>query len=193
MITPPLFHHLPPRRPPNRNPNHHLHMELIHHYKSLIEKPNSTKETMYTTISMGFSNPMVQACMSMAQPNGPIPPFEALAALFWVSLSKVKGLRNRLVDMSICLDMRKVLGLYCTFFAKYMVYYKVHLQENYKFSKKAINDIAAKIYTKGIMDLIEWLENNDVNSPTMMNDHDLVYDSLKSVVRYLCVCVTKLH
>lgn len=70
-----------------------------------------------------------------------------------------------------------------------MVYYKVHLQENnYKFSKKAINDIAAKIYTKGIMDLIEWLENNDVNSPTMMNDHDLVYDSLKSVVRYLCVC-----
>lgn len=67
----------------------------------------------------------------------------------------MKGLANGFVDMSKCLDMRKVLGLYCTFFAKYMVYYKVHLQENYKFSKKAINDIAAKIYTKGIMDLIE--------------------------------------
>jgi len=190
MITPPLFHHLPPRRPPNRNPNHHLHMELIHHYKSLIEKPNSTKETMYTTISMGFSNPMVQACMSMAQPNGPIPPFEALAALFWVSLSKVKGLRNRLVDMSICLDMRKVLGLDCTFFGNCMVYNKVNVEgNNYKFPQvvRAISDVVAKMDTEAIINLTEWLENNDVNSPTMMNNHNLVCTSLEGMDPYLTV------
>ncbi|XP_020227912.1 protein ECERIFERUM 2 [Cajanus cajan] len=188
MITPPLFHPLPPPRPRNRNPNHHPHMELIHHYKSLIEKPIALKDVRYTTISLGFSDHMVQACMSMVQPNGPITPFEALTTLFWVSLSKIKGLGNGLVDMSICLDMRKVLGLDYGFFGNCMVYNKVHVEGN-KFPQvvKAISDVVTKMNSEGIMDLIEWLENNDTSSLTMMNGHDLVCASLEGVDPYLAV------
>ncbi|KAL2318112.1 hypothetical protein Fmac_031988 [Flemingia macrophylla] len=188
MITPPLFHPLPPPRPRNRNLNHHSHVELIHHYKSLIEKPIALKDVRYTTISLGFSDHMVQACISMAQHNGPITPFEALAALFWVSLSKIKGLGNGLVDMSICLDVRKVLGLDYGFFGNCMLYNKVHVEGD-KFSQavNAIRDVVAKMDSEGIMDLIEWLENNDTSSRTMMNGHDLVCASLEWVDPYLAV------
>ncbi|KAK7377260.1 hypothetical protein VNO80_02682 [Phaseolus coccineus] len=193
ILTPPLFHPLPLTREPNTNPNHHPQMELIHHYKSLMEKPISLKESRYTTISMGFSAHMVQACMSTAQLNGPITPFVALAALFWVSLSKVKGLRNGLVDMSVCLDMRKVLGLDIGFFGNCMVYNKVHEVEggnhklNFPQAVRAISDVVAKMDYEGVMDLIEWLENDDVNSPTMMNGHVLVCASLECVDPYLTV------
>ncbi|KAK7384729.1 hypothetical protein VNO78_30430 [Psophocarpus tetragonolobus] len=188
MVIPPLFHPLPPPRPRNRNPNNQPHMELIHHYKSLIEKPISMNEARYTTISLGFSDSMVQACMSMAQPKGPITPFEVLAALFWVSLSKVKGLKNGLIDMSICLDMRKVLGLDLGFFGNCMVYNKVHVEgNNCKFSQavSAISNVVAKMDTEGVMDLIEWLENSDVSSPTLMNGHNLVCVSSEGVNPYL--------
>ena len=191
IITPPLFHPLPLTTQANKNTNHHPHMGLIHHYKSLIEKkPICLKEAKYTTISLGFSAQMVQACMSMAQFNGPITPFEALAGLFWVSLSRAKGLRNELVDMSICLDMRKVLGLDTGFFGNCMVYNKVHEVEGenqtLKFAEavRAISDVVARMDSEGVMDLMEWLENGDVNSPTMMNGHDLVCGSLEGVDPY---------
>ncbi|KAJ1438251.1 Transferase [Sesbania bispinosa] len=196
MTVPPICHPLPPRRPVNRKPNHHPYTDLIDHYKSSIEKPISTKEERYTTISLCFSGPMVQACISKAQPigpSGPTPtPFEALAGLFWVTLSKIKGLRNGLVDMSICLDVRKVLGLDYGFFGNCMLYNKVHAEGNLGENKfpqaiKAIRDVVAKMDTEGIMDLIEWLENNDINSPTMMNGHDLVCASLEGVDPYLAV------
>lgn len=193
IITPPLFHPLPLTRHANTNPNpnDHHHMELIHHYKSIIGKPISFKEARYTTISLGFSAQMVKACISMAQSNSPITPFEALAALFWISLSKVRGLRNGLVDMSICLDMRKVLGLDTGFFGNCMVYNKVHEvegeDEKLKFGEavRAISDVVGRMEYKGVMDLIEWLENgDDVNSATMMNGHDLVCTSLEGVEPY---------
>ncbi|XP_027333099.1 protein ECERIFERUM 26 [Abrus precatorius] len=195
MNTPPLFIPLPPRRLGNIKPNHYPHMELIHYYKSLIEKPICAKEAKYTTISLSFSDHMVQACMSMAQPNctsGPITPFEALAGLFWVSLSKVKGLRNGLLDMSICLDVRKVLGLDNGFFGNCMVYNKVHSEGNLEYNHfpqavRTIKDVVAKMDSEGIMDLIEWLENNDINSPTMINGHDLVCVNLENVDPYLAV------
>ncbi|CAJ1972120.1 unnamed protein product [Sphenostylis stenocarpa] len=194
MVTPPLFHPLLLTRQGITNPNHHPHMELIHHYKSSIQKPISLKEARYTTISMGFSAHMVQACMSAAQTNSPITPFAALAALFWVSLSKVKkGLRNGLVDMSICLDMRKVLGIDVAFFGNCMVYNKVHAVEgdtnNFTFPQavRAISHVVAKMDSERVMDLIDWLENEGVNSPTMMNNHDLVCASLESVDPYLAV------
>ncbi|KAK7293638.1 hypothetical protein RJT34_16510 [Clitoria ternatea] len=194
MITPPLFHPLPPRRPINGNPNHNLYMELIHHYKSLIEKPILVKEAKFTTISLGFSNHMVQASMSMAQSisvSNPTP-FEALTGLFWVSLSKVKGMRNGLVDMSICMDMRKVLDLDYGFFGNCMVYNKVQPKEDLAENKfpqaiSAIRDVVDKMDNEGIMDLIEWFENNYINSPTMINGHDLVCASLEGVDPYLAV------
>ncbi|XP_061356257.1 protein ECERIFERUM 26 [Gastrolobium bilobum] len=195
MIVPPIFHPLPPRRLGNTKPNHHPYMELIHHYKSKIEKPISIKEAKYATISLGFSDTMVQDCMSMAaQPTGSFSPtpFEALAGLFWVTLSKVKGLRNGLVDMSICLDVRKVLGLDYGFFGNCMLYNEVHAEGNIGENKlpqaaRAIRDVVDKMDVEGIMDLIEWFEHNDINSPAMMNGNDLVFTSLEGVDPYLAL------
>ncbi|CAL5206362.1 unnamed protein product [Lathyrus oleraceus] len=200
MISPPIFHPLPPQKPQNKKPNNISYMGLISHYKSSIEKPISIKESKYTTISMGFSHHMVQACMSLAQINGsssPSPtstPFEALSGLFWVALSKIKGIQNGLVDMSICLNVRKIMGLDQGFFGNSMLYNKVHLEENFnldlygnKFphATKAIRNAVAKIKNEEIMDLIEWFENNDINSSTMMKGRDLVFTSLEDVDPYL--------
>lgn len=198
MIVPPTFHSLPSRSPGNKRPNNNPYMELINHYKSSIEKSISVlKEERYTTISLGFSDHMVQACISMAQTTGPSSrtptPFEALSSLFWVTLSKIKRLRNGLIDMSICLDVRKALSLDHGFFGNCMLYNKVHIEgnlgESNKFSQaaSAIRDVMAKMDTEGTMDLIEWFENNGVNSPTMMNSHDLVIASLEGEDPYLAV------
>lgn len=197
-MTSPIFHPLPHQRPQNKKPNNNSYMSLISHYKSLIENPISIKEAKYTTISMGFSNQMVQACISMAQPNdslSPTPtPFEALAGLFWVTSSKIKGMKNGLVDMSICLDVRKNLGLDEGFFGNSMLYNKVHLEENFNLDEdkfpqatKAIRNVVTKIGNEEIMGLIEWFENNDINSSAMMNCHDLVFTSLEDVDPYLAM------
>lgn len=192
MIDPPIFHPLPPSRLRNKKPNHQPYVELINHYKSSIEKPIPVKEAKYTTISLGFSDQMVQACMSMAQPTSvsSSTPFEALAVLFWVSLSKIKGLRNRLVDMSICVDVRKVLGLDNGFFGSCVIYNKAHAEgilreNNFPQAARAIRNVVAKMDNEGIMDLIEWFENNDINSPILMNDHDVICANLEDVDPYL--------
>ena len=89
--------------------------------------------------------------------------------------------------------MRKVLGLDIGFFGNCMVYNKVHEVEgdNYKLkfpqAVRAISDVVAKMDSEGVMDLIEWLENDDVNSPTLMNGHNLVCASLEGVDPYLSV------
>ena len=94
--------------------------------------------------------------------------------------------------MSICLDARKVLGLDCGFFGNCMIYNKVHATKNLEENKfqqaaRAIGEVVAKMDIEGIMDLIEWFENNDINSPTMMNGHDLIFASLEGVDPYLAV------
>ncbi|KAI9073979.1 hypothetical protein K1719_044043 [Acacia pycnantha] len=201
MSAPPLFHPLPSRRLGNKNPNHQPYLNLINHYKSSTSKPIiSATEAKYTTISFGFSNEMVRTCMSMVQsPGGPTPsPFEALAGLFWVCLSMIRGMNknNGLVDMSICLDVRKALGLDYGFFGNCMVYNKVHARDsennnNNRLAQAAssIREVVSKMNgSEGIMDLIEWLEDNDdglINCPTMTNCHDLICADIGEVNPYL--------
>ncbi|OIW17566.1 hypothetical protein TanjilG_08844 [Lupinus angustifolius] len=194
MIDPPMFHPLPYITLGNKKSNHQQCMELINHYKSLIEKPVPIKKDIYTTVSLCFSDQMVQACISMAQntylSSSIVTPFEALAGLFWVSLSKIKGLRNGLVDMSICVDVRKVLGLDHGFFGSCMMYNKVHAEgivgeNNISEAAKAIGDAVAKVDNEGIMDLIEWFENNDIKFSALMNGYDVICASLEGVNPYL--------
>lgn len=50
--------------------------------------------------------------MAEAVPNGHEQdlkprPFEALSALFWTSISKAKGIKGFLIDMSVSLDTRR--------------------------------------------------------------------------------------
>ncbi|KAK4435808.1 hypothetical protein Salat_0744300 [Sesamum alatum] len=90
---------------------------------------------------------MVKSCIAMARATNAhncepsLTPFEALAALFWTRISKVKGTKSSLVDMYLCLDVRKVLGLENGCFGNCMVYKRVQgdgLEEN-KVSKAAEN------------------------------------------------------
>ncbi|EEF48306.1 protein ECERIFERUM 26-like [Ricinus communis] len=199
MISPPLFHPLPPRRPGNKIPNHQPYTHLINHYKSTIGKTSSVTATTghaYATVALLFTDPMIRACMAMSRttrrPDQPNPsPFQALSGLFWACISKVKGKENGLIDMSICLDMRKVLGLDHGFFGNCMVYNKVQPKSlsNDKISSAtwAIEEEMAKMDTEGIMDLIEWLESNDCQTPPLMNGCDLICANLEGVDPYLAI------
>ncbi|KAF5748215.1 protein ECERIFERUM 26 [Tripterygium wilfordii] len=190
MLTPPVFHELPPRRPGNMSPAHKPYTDLINHYKSCVDQSNPATDKKYATIALSFTDTMVQACIDMAQAQGASPsPFEALAGLFWVSLSNLKRAGHGLIDMSIGLDMRKVLGLDKGFFGNCMVYNKVHANPvPFKDNKlsgaaKAIGEVVAKMDNEGIMDLIEWLELNN-NRSYPMNGCDLNCVSLEGLDPY---------
>lgn len=189
MRAPPHFHPLPPRRPGNKIPNHKPNTSLIDHYKFLIHNSTAFTQPKHTTVALAFSHHMVKACMGLAQTTsepGPSP-FEALAGLFWVCVSKVKGLRNGLVNMSICTDARKALGLDRGFFGSCMVYNKVDSEglKEQELSQAAIavGEVVAKMDVEGVMDLIEWLQHNDSQSPPLMNN-DLICSSLEAVDPY---------
>ncbi|GLT60914.1 hypothetical protein SLA2020_336540 [Shorea laevis] len=189
MRAPPHFHPLPPRRPGNKIPNHKPYTALIDHYKFLIQNSTPFIHAKHTTVALAFPHHMVKACMGLAQTTST--PFEALAGLFWVCVSKVKGLTNGLVNMSICMDTRKALGLDRGFFGTCMVYNKVHsegLKENdLSQAAGAIGEVVAKMDSEGVMDLIEWLEveHNEISqSPPLMNNCDLICSSLEAVDPY---------
>ncbi|KAG6739327.1 hypothetical protein POTOM_056920 [Populus tomentosa] len=197
MLNPPLFHQLPPRRPGGKNPNHEPHMELINCYKPIADKTNLVSDTKHATIALAFSDPMVRACMANGQAMNAFDqssspsPFEALAGLFWVCISKLKGAGDGLIDISICSDMRNVLQLDNGFFGNCMVYNKVNSKslKEHKLSDvaKAIGEVIAKMDTDGITDLIEWLEHNGYQSPPPMNGCELMCASLEAVDPYLAV------
>ncbi|KAB5513949.1 hypothetical protein DKX38_027855 [Salix brachista] len=199
LNNPPLSHQLPPRRPGRKNPSHDQpSMELINCYKSIADKTNLVStDTKHATIALAFSDPMVRACMAngqaMAASDQSSPsPFEALAGLFWVCISKLKGAGDDLIDMSVCSDMRNVLNLDNGFFGNCMVYNRVN-SKNLKEHKlpdvaKAIGEVMSEMDSDGIIDLIEWLEHNDVHqSPPTMNGCDLICASLEAVDPYLAV------
>lgn len=196
MPNPPLFHSLLPRRLGSKNPNHKSYTHLIEYYKSIIGKTRSATGTKYATIALAFTDPMVQACMAIARTTNasdkPSPsPFEALSGLFWVCLSKVKGIRDGLIDMSICVDLRKVLGLDNGFFGNCMAYNKVEVkplkEHKLAYAAKAIGEVVAKMDNEGIMDLIDWLSCNDCQCLPLMNGCDLICASLEAVDSYLAM------
>ncbi|KAK4420058.1 protein ECERIFERUM 2 [Sesamum alatum] len=167
---------------------------------TLHAKENSgpVPNTKQTTIMLKFSQEMVKSCIAMAratnahncQPS--LTPFEALAALFWTRISKIKGMKSALVDMSLCLDVRKVLGLGKGFFGNCMVYKRVQgdgLQEN-ELSKAAgfIKEAVSKTDKDEVMGLIEWLEQENWNkNPSCMNGSCLICADLENVDSYSAV------
>ncbi|KAK6927466.1 hypothetical protein RJ641_006057 [Dillenia turbinata] len=171
MVKPPLFHPFPARRPSNIDPDHNDHTQVVNCFKSSTNNSTTTTPVQHCTITLEFSDRMVRACIAVAQsissaPNEPSPsPFESLAGLFWSRISRVKGKKNGLIDMSICADMRKVLNLDQGFFGNCMVYNKVNGEglSRVTLSKAAIairNELE-KIDIEAINDLIESLEHSD--------------------------------
>ncbi|XP_022732020.1 protein ECERIFERUM 26-like [Durio zibethinus] len=195
MSTPPFFYSLPLSKADNKNPNQGSYTDLIDYYKSSIERPTPLiTNQKYATITLSFTDPMVRDCIAMAQATGASDKsrslaFEALAALFWVCLSKIKGTNGRLLKMSLCSDMRNVLGLDQRFFGNCMVYNKVHLEsagENMlPEASKAIGEVMKKMNAEGIKDLIYWLQCNDNQTVPLMNGYDFMCANLEGVNPYL--------
>ncbi|KAK6927464.1 hypothetical protein RJ641_006055 [Dillenia turbinata] len=157
MVKPPLFHPLPARRPSNMDPNRNHHTQVVNCFKSATNNSTTTTPVQHSTTTLEFSDRMVRACIAMAQ--------SISTRLFWVCISKVKGKKNGLIDMSICADMRKVLNLDQGFFGNCMVYNKVNEEglSRVTLSKAAIairNELE-KIDIEAINDLIESLEHSD--------------------------------
>lgn len=98
----------------------------------------------------------------------------------------MKSLGFGLVNMSICLDARKVLGLHKAWFGNCMIYNKVHSDglEKHSMSQaaRAIGEVVAKMDCEGIMELIEWLEQIESSTPPLMNSCDLICANLEEVV-----------
>ncbi|KAI3986329.1 hypothetical protein MKX01_002174 [Papaver californicum] len=173
--SPPLFHPLALRKLCSSNTeNHELYSDLINHYKSSIEgicNPiTASKGEEYSTITFAFSDDMVRKCIFEASSESS--PFGALAALFWVCISKVKGTKVGVINMCVCLDMRNVLGLSKEFFGNCMVFNKVlgdigviEEEAGLTNAARAIQDAVGKMEEKGrIVDLIEWLKKNTTSS-----------------------------
>lgn len=99
-------------------------------------------------------------------------------------------MKQGLVSMSICLDMRKQLGLDKGFFGNCMVYNKVHHAESLldkselSEAARAIGESVTRMNNEGIMDLIEWLEHHDYEFPPLMNGHDLICANLEDLDPY---------
>lgn len=196
MPSPPLFHSLPRRRRCNETINPIPNPELINYYKSTLEKPAPVIKVKQATISLAFNDEMVRSCIAMGRTPGSLDqsnptPFEALAGLFWIGISKIKGMKNGLINMSICLDMRKVLGLNKGFFGNCMVYNKVNGNyiEEHKLSTaaNAIREVIDKMDAEGTMDLIEWMEGKANEFPILKNGHDLICANLEHVDSYSAI------
>ncbi|KAF2585917.1 hypothetical protein F2Q70_00034088 [Brassica cretica] len=184
MMTPPLFHSLPPRR----FASHKLSSnQLLSHYIkscSLTAPPPNLTEDYMVTITLLFPDPMVH--VSENEPG--LSAFEILAGLFCVCMSRAKGKRNELTDMSLCLDVRKLLRLDQSYFGNCMVYHKVHYPQPVKTKDRLLllSYVVQEIHnvTKGldyhaVMNLVEWLGSNN-NNP-ISNGSDLVCTNLENM------------
>lgn len=183
MMAPPLFHSLPPRRFANHRlvSNNNL---LSHYIKScaLTAPPSNLAEDSIVTVTLMFPDPMVRA----GENEPGVSTFEILAGLFWVCVSRAKGKRNELMDMSLCVDVRKLLRLDQSYFGNCMVYHKVHYAKPVKtkdrlFLSHAVQEIhntAKRLDYDTVMDLIEWLSSN---KNSISNGSDLVCTNLENM------------
>ncbi|KAL0323902.1 UNVERIFIED_CONTAM: protein ECERIFERUM 2 [Sesamum calycinum] len=133
---------------------------------TLNAKENSVpaSDTKQTTIMLKFNQEMVKSCIAMArttnahkcQPS--LTPFEALAALFWTRLSKVRVQGDGIQEN----DLSKAAGF--------------------------IREAVSKIDRDEVMDLIEWLEQENWKTyPSCMNGSCLICANLENVNSYSAV------
>ncbi|KAF6166951.1 hypothetical protein GIB67_030644 [Kingdonia uniflora] len=169
MTTPPQYQPLPS---PTIGKTDDTHNDLINHYKSSMNSSYAPRSTRHVTITFKFTDAMVIRLSEDALPGTRIlnatisTPFAALSGLMWVSISHVKGMRNRFVDLSLSLDVRPLLGLLKGFFGNCTVFSKVCQKDDglYKVdlanATEAIVDSAAKLTEEEIIAFIKWLESN---------------------------------
>ncbi|KAL9233905.1 hypothetical protein vseg_008840 [Gypsophila vaccaria] len=198
ITIPPLFHPLPqPRLGYNKSHQNEPNSHLINTYKSLFQSPSSSpsKAQSYKTIALEFKDDVVRSCTRLARLNEPTrdacsSAFISLVGLIWNCISRVKGVRDGLVDASICLNMRKVLGLDQGYFGNCMIYNKVDGNgvrvDDLISSTKAVQEAVESMKKDEILDLIEWLKNydNDLSLTTVVGEDNLVFINLEDTDPY---------
>ncbi|XP_010525926.1 PREDICTED: protein ECERIFERUM 26-like [Tarenaya hassleriana] len=192
MAASPLVHQLPSCRPRNEkaDPKPYDNHLLKHYINSCSSQPSSFNPTNndFTTVTLLFTDPMIRA---MARANGmKISPFEATVGLIWTCMSRAKGMRDELMGMSLCLDVRMTLNVNENFFGNCMVYHK--LQNTKRSSVTTTGDILShaieeirrttkEIDYDSVMDLIEWLRIKDHIDP-IRNGSDMVCTNLENLM-----------
>ncbi|XP_073135826.1 protein ECERIFERUM 26-like [Henckelia pumila] len=198
IISPPSFRPLPSRKQEGDTPNHQPYFQMINHYKSVFGKPYAVSDIKQTTFTLEFKHEMVKRLIEMAGalPNGhkqelTPTPFEVLSALFWTSISKAKGIKGSLIDMSVSLDTRRKLHLDEGFFGNCTVYNMVKgdgLNEN-EVSKAAaaIKEVVSEMNKDRVMDLIEFLEQENIENPPWMTGYHLICANLENADPYSAI------
>ncbi|KAF3781310.1 ECERIFERUM 1 protein [Nymphaea thermarum] len=151
---------------------------MIECYKSM-SKPRDTEtpypetcEPKYETLAFLFTEEQINKCMEAAQlgsasVNEPAAStaFEVLAALFWISCTKAKK-KPKLVDLLLCIDMKKTMGFRSDFFGNSMVFNKVYgsdemLRDNeLRSTSRAIHGAVRKMGEVEMLDLLQYMESN---------------------------------
>lgn len=122
-------------------------------------------------------------------------PFQALSGLFWTCISRIKGLKKGLVGVSICLDVRKNLGLdEGLSFGNCMIHNSLHGDDlngdEIPEASMAVKALMEEMNSKEIMDFIKWLECNSSLSSSGLNcgcDDHLICVNLEDVEPYSAV------
>ncbi|XP_073055415.1 protein ECERIFERUM 26-like [Primulina eburnea] len=198
IISPPSFQPLPPQKQEGNTPNHRPYFQMINHYKSVFGKPYAVSDVKQTTFTLEFKHEMVKRFIEMSETalNGQeqelkLTPFEVLSALFWTSISKAKGIKGSLMDMSVSLDARQKLQLDKGFFGNCTVYNMVKgdgLNEN-EVSKAAaaIKEVVSQVNKDTVMDFIEFLEQENIENPPWMTDYHLICANLENADPYSAI------
>ncbi|KAL1552481.1 protein ECERIFERUM 26-like [Salvia divinorum] len=176
----PVFRPLPTR--PQQAANTPTNPSSIDHYKSATEGGACTPPPT-STITLHFSQDAVARCVAAAGPHST--PFDALAALLWTRISKIRGAGPAWPELSICFDARSVLGLESGFFGSCMVFKKVAgLSEDVAGAAAAVREAAAGMDGDGVMEVIEWLERERGGDPVRMDGGNVLCMNLESVGVY---------
>ncbi|MQL91381.1 hypothetical protein Taro_023992 [Colocasia esculenta] len=186
ILSPPDFHPFPPRTTAGGftpvDPHRPLFSPPIDHYKSAAAETEDHSTASYksqrrfNTVAFAFSEETVRSIVNDSCPAGGDAPtaFQALAALFWASISRAKGSTRGLVDISVCVDARGALGLSKSFFGNALAFNGVPgggVEEGrLDMAAKAVADAMTHLDKPGVMGLIEWLEaaHEETSGPTKM-------------------------
>lgn len=190
IAAPPHFLPLPLPPPNSNKPNRSNLNSIINPYKSAIQSPPPIPlpQNKQSTIAFHFDGESLKRCIAMAGARRS--PFEALAALFWTRISKIKGAEAGLVGISLFLDARSALGLENSFFGNCMVFNKVEAKSGSDGVPEAaamIGEAAARTDGGGVTELIEWLEREMRGDPPRMHGGDLICANLEEAGMYSAV------
>eukprot|EP01018_Ginkgo_biloba_P004081 Gb_27254 [translate_table: standard] len=178
VLHPPFFH------PPGlkARPRMNRITTATEYYDSTFKHAREVcgEDHVYETVTFKFSHDMVQQCMSEVQSGShkyeAVTPFEALAALFWVSCTKAKGKSGTEESkLSICSEFRKIIiaPLPRGFFGNALHFSEARSSagdlacNDLSFPAGLIHEDVSRLEKEELRSVIEWLENQKNKEGTL--------------------------